>query len=705
MELYAHEVKVVIALLQRVKADSLKSSFDYFNRPQAFVRECFKWAPGRGICGYQGETLDALQRYRRHAICGPHGTRKTSTEAMAALWFVITREVAGVPWKVLVTAGAWGQLRDYFWPEVHLWAGRLDWSKIPLAPFSSDQLLDFAIKLRHGRAISKASKSFQEGAHSENVLFIADEAKSIPARAFDAAEGALSVGNCFALVGSTPEDPEGRFYEIMTGADGFQHWNARFIGKNEVLAAGAMNPEWDERMRQSYGEHSKIYLNRVEGKFSEAGSDSIFQLSWIRRANELYRIWKERGGQLTRLTSLGCDIASGGQDSTINALRQSGIQSVDVDGTEITIDVTEFEPQTSDTMQATGSLARQLKANPGASATLDVIGVGVGAGDRARELGLNVIPFYSNARTSARDAATGTIEFMDKRSWLIWEFARRLKPENGFNLAFPDFKQEGGMSLTAQLQTLTYAEESNGKIKVRSKRSTRNDLKGQSTNEADAIFYAHNPEADGIFKAHWWRYWMPRGLKLDPVEVIGPTGEAQLVECVELPEQFDAMIVAWHLAYKDDDSMKKPAFVVGQAQAFKGGDCFIVDQFRARQDFPSACASMNTLSKNWPGCFAKLVDVTQNGQAVIASMRRQVSGIRAVTPKDLLIPRANAVGVTVYSGHVYLPHPQAANWVSGLIQEAAEFPNGANQEQVSALVLGIGSVRKLAGQKQTEFIL
>jgi len=165
------------------------------------------------------------------------------------------------------------------------------------------------------------------------------------------------------------------------------------------------------------------------------------------------------------------------------------------------------------------------------------------------------------------------------------------------------------------------------------------------------------------------------------------------------------MIAAWHLAYKDDDSGKKPAFAVGQAQAFKGSDCFIVDQVRARQDFPSACASMGAFGKKWPGCFSKLVDVTQNGQTVIASMRRQVSGIRVVTPKDLLVSRANAVGVTVYSGNVYLPHPKAANWVSGLIQEGAEFPNGANQEQISALVLGIGSVRKQAGQKQTEFIL
>jgi len=711
MELYAHEVKVVIALLQRVKADSLKSSFDYFERPRAFAEECIEWKSGSGLAPYQARALDGLQHYRRYAVCGPHGLGKTFLEAIIILWFAITREVEGVPWKVIVTSGAWGQIRDFLWPEVHYVSSRLDWSKIPLPRFNADQLLDFAIKLSHGRAISKASKSFQEGAHASDdegkggVLVLGDEAKSIAHRAFNAMEGALSTGNCFAFLGSTPDDPEGPYYDIMDGKEGLEHWHPDFVTDDEVIAAGRMDPDWRALMKRAYGDHSKIYLNRVAGKFSEAGSNDLFPLAWRKLAYALYGKWLEQGGVMTRVASLGSDFSGGGPDAAINARRQDNLSSVDLAGNGIKLDVTEFDVQTSDPMQQAGSVARQLLANPGAGAVCDIVGVGAGAGSRLREQGFSIVPFSGGSRTKMRDAATGTIEFADKRSAGIWHLAYKMNPANGFNLAFPNFKQEGLMSLDQQMATLTYEEDSTGKIKVRSKRSTRNDLKGQSTNEFDALFMAHWPEADGIFKSHWWRYWMPRGLKLDPVEVIGPTGETQLVECVELPEQFDVMIVAWHLAYKDDDSGKKPAFVVGQAQAFKGGDCFIVDQVRVRQDFPSACASMNALSKKWPGCFAKLVDVTQNGQTVITSMRRQVSGIRAVTPKDLLVPRANAVGATVYGGNVYLPHPKAANWVSGLIQEAAEFPNGANQEQVSALVLGIGSVRKLAGQKQTEFIL
>jgi len=202
------------------------------------------------------------------------------------------------------------------------------------------------------------------------------------------------------------------------------------------------------------------------------------------------------------------------------------------------------------------------------------------------------------------------------------------------------------------------------------------------------------PEADGIFKRHWWRYWCRPGESFDPVEVIGLSGELELVEVVELPEKFDLILQTWHSAFKDDEPPNKAAFVVGQVHGYAGADCYVIDQDRRRYDFPGLMTAISRMSEKWPGSRnAKLVDRVQNGPAIIRAMRKQASPITAIDPDGNLVSRANAAVAAVYNGRVFLPHPKTAGWVEGLISEAAEFPNGATAEQVSALTLALSSMR------------
>ena len=39
----------------------------------------------------------------------------------------------------------------------------------------------------------------------------------------------------------------------------------------------------------------------------------------------------------------------------------------------------------------------------------------------------------------------------------------------------------------------------------------------------------------------------------------------------------------------------------------------------------------------------------------------------------------------IESGNVYLPDPAVAPWVTGFIEECAQFPNGAYDDQVDAM--------------------
>src|SRR5689334_20771533 len=91
----------------------------YLHDPVGFAADCVQWPPGESLTTYQAEILDNLARVRRAAVRGPHGLGKTTTNALAILWFAITREAARLDWKCVTTAGSWHQLEHYLWPEVH----------------------------------------------------------------------------------------------------------------------------------------------------------------------------------------------------------------------------------------------------------------------------------------------------------------------------------------------------------------------------------------------------------------------------------------------------------------------------------------------------------------------------------------------------------------------------------------------------------
>jgi hypothetical protein len=195
-----HELQVQAARVEQVL-------LRYYDDPAGFARDCIAWPEGSGLDDYQAEILDAIPKRMRVAVRGPHGLGKTMIEAIATLWFVLTREAAGVDWKVATTAGSWHQLTQYLWPEVHKWAGRLRWQAIRATRFTRDELQNLNLKLPNGNAFAAASQNAAliEGAHATALLFVYDESKAIPAATFDACEGALSgTGEAFALAFSTP---------------------------------------------------------------------------------------------------------------------------------------------------------------------------------------------------------------------------------------------------------------------------------------------------------------------------------------------------------------------------------------------------------------------------------------------------------------------------------------------------------------------
>lgn len=150
--------------------------------------------------------------------------------------------------------------------------------------------------------------------------------------------------------------------------------------------------------------------------------------------------------------------------------------------------------------------------------------------------------------------------------------------------------------------------------------------------------------------------------------------------------EHDDLLMSWDLAFKETDTSD---YVVGQVWMRQGANAYLLDQTRARMDFPATVQAVQQLAAKWPQATLKIIEDKANGPAVIAALRRTVPGIVAEEPQGSKVARVNAVAPLVEAGNVWLPSAALAPWVADLIEEAAAFPAGAHDDQVDALSQGL----------------
>lgn len=386
------------------------------NSPVAWARDCL---PTVSLATYQEEILDAIPVKKRVAVRGPHGLGKTMQAALVVNWFATTREMMGAEWKIITTASAWRHLEVYLWPEIHKWAGRIDFETLGRAPYNPrSELLDLRLKLRNGAATAVASNTPEriEGAHAEELLYLLDEAKIIPPATWDSIEGAFSnagtdtADNAYAFAISTPGPPSGRFYDIHRRAPGYEDWWTRHVTLDEAIGSGRISRNWAEQRRIQWGADSAIYHNRVLGEFHASDEDAVIPLAWIEAAIERWHDWNRSGRpSLGGPTWVGTDVGRGGDESVL-AHR---------DGPAVWLE----SHRRRDTM-STVAMLQGLDARP----IIDVIGVGAGVFDRAKEVGLRAVAYAGSEKAHTRDRSR-KYGFTTVRSAAYWNLREALEPE------------------------------------------------------------------------------------------------------------------------------------------------------------------------------------------------------------------------------------------------------------------------------------
>ena len=457
----------------------------YRDSPARFVLDCLQWHDGEAPAPYQLEVLERFPTERRVAIRGPHGLGKTALAAWIVLWFALTRDaMPGRDWKVVTTASAWRQLTHYLWPEIHKWARRIRWDRMGRQRLDErTELLNLILKLSNGEAFAAASDKpdLIEGAHASHLLYVFDEGKAIPPPTWDAAEGALASGDCYALAISTPGEPQGRFYEIHSRKPGYEDWWVRHVTLAECVSAARVSPEWAEQRGRQWGEGSAVYQNRVLGEFASSAADTIIPLAWVEEANERWRTLND-SGQWGEFTCVGVDVARGGVDATVLALRYGeAIKEL-------------RRHNVADTMAVTGHAAAVLRGH-GGKAVVDVIGVGAGVVDKLREDKQCVEAFNAGESTDWKDRS-GEMLFANKRAAAWWNLRELLDPANGHEVALPPDDR-----LTGDLTAPHWRPSSGGRVMVESKDEIRKRL-GRSTDDGDAVVMAFwkEPVVEHVFR-------------------------------------------------------------------------------------------------------------------------------------------------------------------------------------------------------------
>ncbi len=172
----------------------------------------------------------------------------------------------------------------------------------------------------------------------------------------------------------------------------------------------------------------------------------------------------------------------------------------------------------------------------------------------------------------------------------------------------------------------------------------------------EALYQQHPvPEGGGLFKADWIQHWD------------------------KLPEHFDSTCISWDMTFKDS---KASDYVVGQVWGRRDGCFYLIDQFRGQWDFVKTLDQFILASERYPKVTRKLVEDKANGSAIISTLKRKVSGIVPITPKESKEARASAVTTLWEAKNVFLPPKDRFPWVAqDFIPELLAFPGGAHDDQ------------------------
>ena len=143
---------------------------------------------------------------------------------------------------------------------------------------------------------------------------------------------------------------------------------------------------------------------------------------------------------------------------------------------------------------------------------------------------------------------------------------------------------------------------------------------------------------------------------------------------------FGTEMISVDASFKGDDTSD---FVSIQVWGKRAQDYYLRYCLNKRLNFPDTVEAIKTIYRLFPRARTVLIEEAANGPAIIQTLQREMF-IIPVTPLGGKISRVNAISPAIESGHVFLPDPAKAAWVTDYIDQWVSFPNGKNDDMVDA---------------------
>lgn len=154
------------------------------------------------------------------------------------------------------------------------------------------------------------------------------------------------------------------------------------------------------------------------------------------------------------------------------------------------------------------------------------------------------------------------------------------------------------------------------------------------------------------------------------------------------PKRFDQIVGSWDMTFKEN---KTSDFVVGQLWGRKGSEFYLLDMVRDRMDFVKTLKVFINFANKHKNCNCWLVEDKANGTAIISTLKKHISGIIPITPKESKQERAYAITPYLEAGNIFFPKNQ--NFTKDLEGEMLQFPAGAHDDTVDSMTQALNYFR------------
>ena len=319
---------------------------------------------------WQRKALYAVRDNDRVAIRSGHGIGKTAFLSWLILWWVLTR----TPSRIACTANTASQLSDILWAEVAKWHRRMPDGLRELIEVTSAKVeLSGQDSFAVARTARRETPEALQGFHSQNMLFLVDEASGVDDIIFEVGEGAMSTEGAKTVMTGNPTRTSGYFYEAFNKMkDSFYTMKVASQDSTQV------GPKFIDDMIKKYGEDSNIFRVRVLGEWPEADDDVVIPLHLLQSAAERDQVPAE-----TTPVVWGLDVARFGTDKSALCKRKGNV---------VTEPIKSWRNK--DLMEICGIILNEYETTTWSDRPVEIlidsIGLGAGVVDRLTELDLPV---------------------------------------------------------------------------------------------------------------------------------------------------------------------------------------------------------------------------------------------------------------------------------------------------------------------------